>query len=397
MNRTTGYSVDRPQRVLTGRGALDGLGDAVREAGIRRPLLVTSPSVATRTDVLDRVRAALPADATVAVFADAREHTPLESVAAAAGLAREHAADGIIGAGGGSALDTAKGIVLSLLAGSADIAAFVGTRDNLDAFLAARGTTGAAPPLIQVPTTLSAAEGTRQAGLTRPDGIKEQFFHPAVEASVIVHDPVLTVDTPRLLWLTTGIKALDHAVELMYSRQANDFAVALARHAARVLVTNLPATEADPTDLAARARLQTAAWLAAHGAMRTGAQMGLDHALGHRLGGYFGISHGVAACITLPASMAANRPSATEQLAGLARHGFDLAIPGDTEAADAAVAATDALIDGLGLPRRLREYVAEPGLLEPLPKLVLSDTAMAGNPHQGLTENDIAVLLEKVW
>lgn len=385
------YHVDHRQRVFSGTGALSALPDALSELAADRVLVVTSPSPA-RCGVLDRLLSALPPTARATVYDQAREHTPLETIETVLEIARRHEVQAVLGLGGGSSLDTAKGTVLALMAGSTDLRAYQGSRRNL-AGLVARTYTAAdrAVPLIQVPTTLSAAEATRQAGMTSADGIKEQYFHPAVEATVIVLDPALTTSTPQRLWLSTGIKAMDHAVEQSYSRQASDFSLGLAYQAARNLLTCLPLSREHPDDLEHRAHLQTAAWMAGHAAMRTGAQMGLDHALGHRLGGYFGIPHGIAACVTLPHAMRLNLPGAADRLAGLARWGFG------APTAEGAVDAVAGLIGALGLPTRLREFVPHEDDLRALPELVLSDTGIDGNPRQDLTAGDIAGLLRAAW
>lgn len=125
--------------------------------------------------------------------------------------------------------------------------------------------------------------------------------------------------------------------------------------------------------------------------MRSGAGMGLDHALGHRLGGYLGIPHGIAAAITLPHSMRLNLAGAAEQLTELARCGFA------TTDAEGAVQAVDELISTLGLPHRLRDVVPDKDQLRPLPELVLTDTAMDGNPRQDLVTADITDLLDAAW
>lgn len=391
MSTVDSYRNDRDQRVLFGTGALAALPAAIADLAVTRLLIVTSPSL-VRCGVLDRLRRALPDSMETAVYDTSREHTPLKTIEEAYKLARENDAQAVLGLGGGSAMDTAKGVILALLAGSLDFGEFVGTREGMAEVATQRYSANGRPALlIQVPTTLSAAEATRQAGLTSAEGIKEQYFHPAVEAAVIVLDPEMTVHTPERLWLSTGIKALDHAVELSYSRQTNDFAQGLAYQSARLLRTYLPLSRREPDNLEHRARLQTAAWMTGHGAMRTDAGMGLDHALGHRLGGYLGISHGIAACITLPHSMRLNLSGAREQLTALARWSF-----GAADAEDA-VRGVDELIGELGLPRRLRDFVPNREKLRPLPELVLTDTAMDGNPRQDITAADIADLLDAAW
>jgi len=385
-------------QVLFGEGALGGLGEVLVGLGVQRPLLVTSPSVAGRTSVVDRVLAALPASVQPIVFTGSREHTPIAVVAEAFEVARQAGADGVLGVGGGSAMDTAKGVAIALASGSLDLDAYVGTVDRQGVDVAAPRPADRLVPVVQVPTTLSAAEATRQAGITLASGVKEQFYHPAIMAAAIVLDPVLTVETPEQLWLTTGIKALDHAVEVACSRLGNDVSQALALQTIRVVATCLPQSRTDPQDLAVRSRLQVSAWMVLHGAGSTRSGVGLDHAVIHRLGGRFGVPHGGATCVTLPHAMAANLPGAVEALAAVARWGFGVGVgEPDEVAAHAAVDSVRQLIAGLGLPDRLRQWIPDAASLDEVAPSVLTDTAMAGNPRRDLTVQDVVELLHRAW
>lgn len=219
MSSVGSYRNDREQRVLFGPGALTALPTVLAELGVTRLLVVTSQSL-VRCGGLAQLKEYLPEPIETVVYDAAREHTPLETIEGAYKLALDTDAQAVLGFGGGSAIDTAKGVILALLAGSLDIDRFVGTRERMAELTMQRYADTAEPALlIQVPTTLSAAEATRQAGITAADGRKEQYFHPALEAAVIVLEPAMTMPTPERLWLSTGIKALDHAVELSYSRQ----------------------------------------------------------------------------------------------------------------------------------------------------------------------------------
>src|SRR5260221_8909856 len=134
--------------------------------------------------------------------------------------------------------------------------------DDLDLYRAGRPKEGAAPPsdgigppadairMLAVPTTLSAAEFNAFAGVSDPrKGIKESFGHRLVVPRVIVLDPAATLATPMDLMLSTGLKAVDHAVERLCSQQANPFAIGTATEALKLLARALPAHKAKPDDL----------------------------------------------------------------------------------------------------------------------------------------------------
>lgn len=392
------YHTNRPQTVHFGRGALDRLPTLADDLETDRVLVVSSPSM-ERNGVLGRVLDVLGEARVAAVYTGSREHTPIATLEETYELAAAGRVTGVVSVGGGSALDTAKGTVLTLLAGGPDISSYVGSISSVLAQGGGLSQRGEKPPvrLIAVPTTLSASEGTRQAGITGSDGVKEQYYHPDIEARGVVLDPGLTLATPELLWLSTGIKALDHSVEVAYSRRCNPYAQSLALGSIRLLSAHLPRTHADPEDLDSRAVLQLAAWQVLHGAVTTLANVGLNHAIVHRLGGWCGIPHGVATGITLPAVMELNRPAAIEQLAAVASAGFGVQADSPEAAAAAAVEEAAALIESLGLPRRLSEFIPDSSTLAEMAPTVLTDTAMSGNPRQDVTTQEVLDLLHRCW
>src|SRR5262249_36027536 len=159
-----------------------------------------------------------------------RAHTPAETVDEAAEMVGVAAADLLVSLGGGSAIDTAKA------------AAFALAEDGAKPFL----------PHIALPTTLSAAEFTFYAGVTGADGVKRAVRHEDLAPGEVFLDPRLTLVTPHELWLSSGIKALDHAVESFLGPRHHPVTDALALEAAGRLFVALPACAADPEALAPR-------------------------------------------------------------------------------------------------------------------------------------------------
>ncbi len=406
--RMFSYTGAAARTVLSGAGAVQALCAVSEGFGWRRGLAVTSPSVA-KSPVVDTVVAALGRDRVAGVFADSREHTPITSIEAAYELAKDQGADVVIGVGGGSSMDTAKGVVLAGLSGSTDIGQYSGTLSGfrsrltdpvghaveLDGLL--RESRAAALPIVQVPTTLSAAEATQHAGITGRDGRKEQYHHPFISARVILHDPGLTLSTPDRLWASTGIKALDHAVEIAYSSLGNDLVQGVSCNSIRLLRQLLPDSLRGRDTLAERARLQATAWSVIGLTQATSANVGLDHAIVHRLGGKLGIPHGIATCMTLPWVMEYNRDAALESMALMGRIGFGSRAGTPEQAADDAIAGVRGLIADLGLTMSLRDHVDDKERLEEITSLTLSDTGMAGNPRQDVTVEDVHEILLRAW
>jgi maleylacetate reductase len=197
-----------------------------------------------------------------------------------------------------------------------------------------------------VPTTLSAGEFSAIAGVTdERTRVKELIRHPRIIPAAVVLDPAVTVHTPEWLFLSTGIRAVDHCVEGVCSAEAHPYGDAQALRGLALLVEGLRRVKADPRDLRARLDCQIGAWLSM-GPLASGVPMGASHGIGYVLGAVFDIPHGHTSCVMLPAVMRWNRPANAERqaMAAAAMGGR----PGE-EAGDL----LDAFIAGLGMPRSL--------------------------------------------
>jgi maleylacetate reductase len=198
---------------------------------------------------------------------------------------------------------------------------------------------------VSVPTTLSAGEFSAFAGVTdERRRVKEVFHHPGIIPTAVVLDPAMTLATPEWLFLSTGIRAVDHCVEGICSGEAQPYADAQALHGLGLLASGLPRVKANPGDLDARLDCQLGSWLSM-APLATGVPMGASHGIGYVLGAAFDIPHGHTSCIMLPAVMRWNRAANAERQAMVAAA---MQRPG----ADAAEALRT-LIAGLGMPGNL--------------------------------------------
>jgi maleylacetate reductase len=255
----------------------------------------------------------------LATFTKLSQHTPETAVEELATLLREVGADAVVSVGGGSVIDGCK------------------------AALHARGSESAVH--LALPTTLSGAEFTASAGITdSATRQKRSVFDRRAAPRVVVLDPQLTLATPERLWLGSGIRAVDHAVETVLSPIQDELCTYLALEALRRLRTALPECQRDPQDLSARRRSQVAAWWAALGLASV--PMGPSHSLGKLLGAPFGIPHGITSCVLLPVVLDQIASSEPERLAPLAS-AFE--VSGPQEVAEGC----RELIRGLGLPASL--------------------------------------------
>ena len=117
----------------------------------------------------------------------------------------------------------------------------------------------------------------------------------------------MTAGTPDWLWLSTGVKALDHCIERMYCPGNQPAADAPILSAAELLFNYLPRSREASGDMEARLRCLIAAWLCMMGTPNVAS--GLSHALGHVIGVRYSVGHGYTSCVTQPYVMEYNRRS----------------------------------------------------------------------------------------
>lgn len=308
------------ERVLHGVGTATSLPEELHLLEASRVVVVSSATLCRETTVVSALELALKSHH-LATFTKLSQHTPEAAVEELAALLSELRADAVVSVGGGSVIDGCK------------------------AALHARGADSAVH--VALPTTLSGAEFTASAGVTEgTTGQKRSVFDRRAAPRVVILDPQLTLATPDRLWLGSGIRAVDHAVETVWSPIQDELGTHLALEALRRLRTALPQCHHDPQDLSARHRAQVAAWWAALGLASV--PMGPSHSLGKLLGAPFGIPHGITSCVLLPAVI---REVASSEPARVAPLAAAFEVDGPQEVADGC----RALIAGLGLPASLSE------------------------------------------
>jgi alcohol dehydrogenase class IV len=332
--------------VVFGRLAADAIADEARRCDAERVFLMVSGTLNRTTGEIAKIRKAL-GNRFAGLFDSMPAHTPRRAVIEAAAMAREARADLIVTMGGGSVTDGAKAVQLCLANG-------ISTPEALDDYRPVKrpdGTMGpppCKPPSVRqitVPTTLSAGEFSAISGVTdERRRVKELFRHPQIIPRIVVLDPAVTVHTAEWLWLSTGIRAVDHCVEGICSAEANPFADAQALHGLALLTRGLPRVKADPKNLEARLDCQMGSWLSM-GPLASGVPMGASHGIGYVLGAAFDIPHGHTSCIMLPAVMRWNNPANAERQALVAAA---MGHPGQDASEVLA-----AFIAELGMPRSL--------------------------------------------
>ncbi|KAL2359013.1 hypothetical protein RJZ56_008155, partial [Blastomyces dermatitidis] len=212
------YTASPTKYMLYGRGCITSLPTVIANLGASKAFIITGKSLREKTPVISSIEAILGDAHHAGTYSGVREHAPVADIEAAVAAVRESGADVLLSVGGGSPIDAAKAVAYHLY------------KEN------AKGGQGKAEakwiPSIAVPTTLSVAETTKNAGFTSADGSK-----------VAVADVEL-------------IRALDHALELLYNPSAPEVPTKrLALSSLTDLFTLLPQCHANPQDADVRQRL----------------------------------------------------------------------------------------------------------------------------------------------
>ena len=275
--------VAQSPRVVFGAGSLARLPEELDRLGLRRALVLSTPG---QRALADRV-AALLGDRAAGVFAGAVMHVPHEAVLRAREAAHAAGADSAVAVGGGSTTGLGKAIALA-----------------------------SGLPIVAVPTTYAGSEMTPIYGITE-GGMKKTGREAKVLPRAVVYDPELTLGVPAHLSITSGINAIAHAAEGLYSADGNPVMDLMALEGIAAFAQSLPAIRSNPRDLEARSQALYGAWLC--GTVLGNVGMALHHKLCHTLGGSFNLPHAETHTIVLPHALAYNAPAAPEAMARIAR------------------------------------------------------------------------------
>ena len=374
--------------------------------------ILASTSLSKQRKHVQNLETALAFDQ-VGTWTGVRPHTPWDDLIPVINDMREKEADCLITLGGGSLTDGAKVIIYALaneVKTLGDLEAMVEQTEkdkaNGNRFLD-RSTGGQEPtvPIICIPTTLSAGEYTRFGGGTNPRTHQKSILtHPKMYPSLVILDPTLCTTTPEWVWLSTGVRSIDHCVECMCSLQAIPQVDVAAEKSLVMLLRGLFRTKKDPEDLDARLQCQLAAnyvlvmLLYAPEILLGGA----SHGIGHQLGP-FGVGHGQTSCVLLPAVLKYNKKLNSDKQEKIKRIIWGVPdVAKALEQADLKKENSDAgdalrvIFRELGIPGTLEEVGVGRDKFDVIARNSLNDPCCVVNPVPLKDENQVLEILEMV-
>ena len=388
--RQGSFSIPPMERVFFGRPFVEVVMEEVERLGAQRVFLLVSNTLNRKTGEIRKMQDAL-GSRFAALYDDIPAHIPRDAVLRAAAVARTANADLIVTIGGGSITDAGKNVQLCLEHGITELDQFEPFRlktDPVTGVVEAPVFRGPTVRQIAVPTTLSGGEFHQSGGSNDPvKMLKQSIRHPLMIPRTVVFDPALTMHTPLGLWLSTGMRAVDHAVESFSSPYGSPFVDGTSLQALRMLPAALKRTKRDPQDLEARADAQSGMWLSQMG-MWSLVPMGASHGIGHVLAGTFHVPHGHCTCVTLPAVLRFNKP-VTEAKQKLLSEAL-----GDARRETADLVAE--LIDDLEMPNRLHKVGVQRSDFALVARNALLDRWTHSNPRKFSNAQEIVDLLETV-
>jgi 4-hydroxybutyrate dehydrogenase len=371
-----------PTTILFGLGAIRRLPGCLQETQVAKPLIVTDPGVRA-AGVLDCVIGVLQQAAiSHGVFYGVHGNPIEDDVLQAAGLYRSLGCDGVIGLGGGSALDVAKATVV-ISRHNGPLASLEWQAGGMERMK------GPYDPILAIPTTAgTGSEVGRSSVITSHAlGRKIIIFSPWLLPKRAILDPELTVGLPPAVTAATGMDAFTHCLESLTCPVFHPMCDAIAIHGLELVIRYLERAVRNGSDIEARGYMLVAATM---GAVAFQKDLGATHSLAHPLSTEFGLNHGLANALCLPAVMRFNVEPASSHYARLA------SLFGAPASADRAVAEVEGMIERIGITRGLRHHRVPRESLAGLSAKAFEDSCHKTNIRP-CSQQDLLQLYEESW
>jgi maleylacetate reductase len=368
------------QEVIFAPGVLSRLSEAVERSGWQRLMLCTNRSMRAgghATSVEDQLGERL-----VAVFDQVHPHVQAGQVDEAVALAYQNGVHAVIGMGGGSPIGMAKAVA-----------------SRLEALASGHLTAQPVVPVIAIPTTYAGSEMTTVYGITYAQETpprKVTFSDSKIIPKLVVYDPLLTLSLPPEMTASTGINALAHCIEALYSVRRHPVSTAAAIEGVRHIHCALLRCYTNGDDLKARTEMLLGAHLA--GFSLAGVTLGLHHGVCHVLGGTANVPHGIANSIILPHAIRFNADATAPQLLpaaetlGISTDGLD-----PLQVVEAAADKIFDLVGSMHLPQRLRDAGVKEDDLPHLAQLAFQNRTVQNNPKPVTDAAQLERLLRDAW
>ena len=377
----TNYNWNYPTTLWVGENRIKDLHIACKNLNINNPLFVTDKDLINLPFVKNVISDLNSYFKNLTIFSEFSGNPIGENVDEGTNIYKKKNCDGVIAFGGGSGLDVGKAI--AFMAGQTrsiwdfeDIGDYWKRADEKNI-----------APIIAVPTTAGTGSETGRASaiINKETGVKKIIFHPKFLPSIVILDPVLTVDLSPRLTAATGMDALAHNLEAFCAPGFHPMADGIAIEGIKLIKKSLLIAVKDGNNLEARLDLLTAASMGS-----TAFQKGLGaiHSLSHPVNAQFNVHHGLSNAIFMPYVLTFNKDVIEKKIVSLCNY---LNIKKDF---DSFVDWVMGLRKDLKIPNKLSEVLDEKKFdLDKLSQMALDDPSTGTNPKK-LSKSDMKIMYE---
>ncbi len=376
------YNWNYPTTMWVGENRIKDLGSACKKLNINKPLLVTDNGLVKSKIIEDAINLLKKENLAVEVFSNVVGNPTGSNVKQGVEFYKENKCDGVIAFGGGSGLDVGKAIAF-MSGQTLSIWEFEDIGDNWS-----KANQDTIAPIVAVPTTAGTGSETGRASviLNEKTSEKKIIFHPKFLPSIVILDPVLTLDLPPKITAATGMDALAHCLEAYCAPGFHPMADGIALEGMRLINQWLLKAVKNGKDLEARMNMLTAASMGS-----TAFQKGLGaiHSLSHPVNALNNIHHGLSNAIFMPYVLTFNRKEIEQRIIKLCEY-LDL----KDISFDGFLNWVLGLRKELNIPHKLSEVIDEKDFdIEKLSKMALADPSTGGNPKK-LTVDDMKAMYQ---
>jgi alcohol dehydrogenase len=378
--QSSGFDHQPRTRLVFGADTLERVGELARELGGKHALLVTDRGIAKAGHPARAIGFLEAAGLHVTAFDDVHENPTTADVDRCVEAARRAGIDLIVGLGGGSSMDTAKGCNFILTNGGV-----------MKDYWGVGKATKPMLPLIAIPTTAGTGSECQSFALISDEEthLKMACGDAKAAAKIAILDPLLTVSQPARVTACTGIDTLAHAVETAVTKKRTPLSAMYSHEAFRLCVGGLERVLRDPRDLEARAMMQLSAAFA--GTAIENSMLGAAHSAANPLTAKYGVVHGQAVGLLLPAVVAFN---AREAEAKSRYH--ELAAEVNLSSIEELIEELNTILDVAGMRAGLADYQIDAADFPQLAKEAAQQWTATFNPRP-ITAADFEQLYEEVF
>ena len=370
-----------PTIVWTSEDRSADLPEACVVAKIKNPLLVTDKDLFTLPMTIKIINNLKKIFKDMSVFSNFAGNPVGKNIKEGVDFYNKHKCDGVIAFGGGSALDVGKGIAF-MCGQTRPLWDFEDVGDYWK-----RADESKISPIIAIPTTAGTGSETGRASaiVNEETGVKKIIFHPKFMPTIVILDPLLSIDLPPRITAATGMDALAHNLEAFCTPGFHPMADGIALEGMRLIKNSLSLAVKDGKNIKARSEMLAAASMGS-----TAFQKGLGaiHSLSHPVNAQFNVHHGLSNAIFMPYVLTFNKKEISERIVSICDY------LGLEKSFDSFINWIMDLRQEFNIPHKLSDIVDEEKIdLNKLSRMAFEDPSTSGNPKK-LTKEDMKLMYQ---